>query len=152
MATVFQDLGNLGEKYVTRHVKCPRCKQIGKTLRMLPTNFKCADLICDFCGYLAQVKTRSVLDESKCPVSIPGAAWGPQSERMKSGIYFPLFIVTVNKRNRRKAIFYLPADFQTEEMFTPRRRLKRTAKRAGWQGYNINLNKAISQPVRVIQL
>jgi len=48
-----------------------------KTLKQLPNNFKCADLICDFCGHTSQVKTfRS--DEEGLPNSILGAAWQPQ--------------------------------------------------------------------------
>lgn len=50
-----QILGDYGETVVVR-LSCPRCKHAG-TLRKLPVNFRCADIICDFCGYLAQVKT-----------------------------------------------------------------------------------------------
>ena len=71
---------------------CPSCKR-NRTLVRLPTNFKCADLICDFCGYLAQVKTATKTDISVVPNQVMGAAWGPQQERMKAGIYFPLFLV-----------------------------------------------------------
>lgn len=53
MATDKQKLGELGERYVIGNSLCPRCKR-ARTLKLLPTNFKCADVICDFCGYLAQ--------------------------------------------------------------------------------------------------
>lgn len=59
----------------------------------LPNNFKCADVICDFCGYLAQVKTARVRNVDSIPNTVLGAAWGPQKERMASAIYFPLFLV-----------------------------------------------------------
>jgi len=35
-----------------RTANVSRCKREG-TLRRLPANFKCADIICDFCGYRA---------------------------------------------------------------------------------------------------
>jgi hypothetical protein len=66
-----------------------------ETLVRLPANFKCADVICDFCGYLAQVKAASTEKIGSVPKSVLGAAWGPQQERMKAGIYFPLFLVLI---------------------------------------------------------
>src|SRR3989442_1225626 len=88
-----QHLGDWGERAVLK-LACPKCKRPG-TLRQLPANFKCADVICDFCGYLAQVKTTVRKDVASVPPSLMGAAWAPQNERMVAGIYFPLFIVVV---------------------------------------------------------
>ena len=99
----------------------------------MPPNFKCADIICDFCGYLAQVKTKQTKNIDKIPKRILGAAWGPQKERMDSGIYFPLFLILKNDNNH--SIFYLSSDLQTQEMFIKRKKLSDNAKRAGWQGY-----------------
>jgi len=138
MATQKQQLGERGEVLVTKKCACPKCKRAG-TLKRLRTNFKCADLICDFCGYLAQVKTKTSADISRLPKTIPGAAWGVQKDRMDSAIYFPLFIVLV-KEPRKFAIYYLPADIQFPEMFIPRKPLSTTAKRPGWQGFNYDLS------------
>jgi len=130
-----KELGDFGEQFVAKNVPCPKCKR-PKTLRCLPTNFKCADLICDFCGYLAQVKTTQSKSAS-LPKALLGGAWGPQSERMKSGIYFPLFVVLVNEGSVSQ-IYFLPSDLQTEGMFRPRKPLSKDAKRAGWQGFLID--------------
>jgi type II restriction enzyme len=108
MATVRQALGTFGEECVVRDCSCPRCKR-QKTLVRLPPNFKCADVICDFCGYLAQVKTSTVSDIDAIPHKILGAAWAPQKERMEAAIYFPLFLVLVNSA-RHHAIYFLSAD------------------------------------------
>src|SRR5438876_5604271 len=94
MATDKQQLGEFGERLVCKRSNCPRCKR-ATTLRRLPTNFKCADVICDFCGYLAQVKTTRSKDLDKVPNTVLGAAWSVQHERMNSGIFFPLFLVLV---------------------------------------------------------
>lgn len=126
-------LGEWGEKKVIRLCTCPNCKKPG-TLKQLPLNFKCADIICDFCGYLAQVKTSSQDSIENIPDRILGAAWSVQKERMDSSIYFPLFLV-VFKSVRVFSIFYLSKDLQNEAMFIPRKPLSKNAKRAGWQGF-----------------
>lgn len=138
MPTKHQELGEYGEMAVVKNCHCPKCKR-AKTLKRLPVNFKCADIICDFCGYLAQVKTFRTLTLDKAPTSIVGAAWEPQKERMKSGIYFPLFLVARTEKNF--SIYYLSADMQMPEMFVARKKLSPTARRAGWQGYMIDLKK-----------
>ena len=127
-----QILGAWGETLIAKKFACPRCKRYF-TLKRLPPNFKCADIICDFCGYLAQVKTAAVADVSVLPKAILGAAWKPQMERMKAGIYFPLYIVL--KRGQQSAVYYLPTEFQNPRMFRKRKALSRLAKRAGWQGF-----------------
>jgi type II restriction enzyme len=132
MATQRQLLGEWGERLVAKMCACPKCKR-PKTLRRLPVNFKCADLICDFCGFLAQVKAATSVSVDKVPQRILGAAWGPQAARMDAGIYFPLFIVL--RCSRKSSIFYLPTDFQSPALFSARRPLSSNAKRSGWQGF-----------------
>ncbi len=132
MRTNKQLLGDFGENLIIKKFNCPKCKRI-KSLKKLPQNFKCADIICDFCGYLAQVKTKTISNIEKFPSKVLGAAWGPQKERMDAGIYFPLFVVL--KKGRNHSVFYLSSDLQTEEMFIKRKPLSKNAKRAGWQGF-----------------
>ncbi|MGA2311876.1 MAG: DpnI domain-containing protein [Xanthobacteraceae bacterium] len=147
MATAKQELGEFGEERVVQDCGCPRCKRF-RTLVRLPSNFKCADVICDFCGYLGQVKTVTTKDINAVPKTILGAAWAPQKERMGSGIYFPLFLVLVDAKNKY-AIFYLPADVQQPSMFRPRVPLSSTAKRAGWQGFVYDLAGSQDRFVRL---
>lgn len=132
MATVRQQLGAWGEQLVAKVCDCPQCKK-HKTLKRLPPNFKCADLICDFCGYLAQVKSISVAAVSPLPKQVLGAAWRPQKERMDAAIYFPLFLVL--KTPATHAIYYLPTDFQSPALFSARKPLSENARRKGWQGF-----------------
>ncbi|MGO1118371.1 DpnI domain-containing protein [Rhodovibrionaceae bacterium A322] len=139
MASDKQKLGNFGQKSVVNSCPCPKCKR-NKTLKTLPNNFKCANIICDFCGYLAEVKTSKTTNIEQLPKSILGAAWKTQKERMDAGIYFPLFIVLIDKHNLRKhKIYYLPADLQTPELFEPRKPLSSIAQRKQWQGFRYNL-------------
>jgi hypothetical protein len=94
MATLKQKLGKKGEILITKECFCPGCKR-KNTFRLLPVNFKCADIICDFCGFLAQVKTKHVSDINHPTNECLGAAWKVQKERMDAGIYFPLYLVQI---------------------------------------------------------
>ena len=146
MPTKHQVLGLTGELRVVKSCSCPRCKR-PKTLRRLPANFKCADVICDFCGFLAQVKSITSDDLEKIPNTILGAAWSVQKARMDSGIYFPLFMVLI--KGQQSAIYYLSADVQKPEMFQPRKPLGPNARRAGWQGFLYLLKDVKAAFVRV---
>ncbi|MBA3678124.1 MAG: hypothetical protein H0W74_12110 [Sphingosinicella sp.] len=148
MATVRQNLGAFGEQVVAKQCACPRCKQL-QTLKRLPPNFKCADLICDFCGFLAQVKTSTTTDVKTLPRTILGAAWGPQKARMDAAIYFPLYLVRTTADLGHYAIYYLSADLQPPELFLTRNPLKETAKRAGWTGFNYNIEAVRDRFVRI---
>jgi type II restriction enzyme len=70
------ELGAFGESLVAKKCHCPRCKRVN-SLKNLPNNFKCADVICDFCGFVAQVKSIHTKLTDKIPRSVLGAAWGP---------------------------------------------------------------------------
>ena len=148
MSTEKQKLGDWGEQFVAKACICPKCKR-SKTTRLLPPNFKCADLICDFCGYLSQVKTANVADTASLPKTILGAAWDPQKLRMDSSIYFPLYVVLTTKDKSSSAIYFLSADLQIPEMFVPRKPLGPEAKRAGWQGFTINCDLVRDRFVRL---
>ena len=142
-----QLLGERGEILVTKKCPCPKCKS-EKSLKRLPANFKCADIVCDFCGYLAQVKSKNVKDVNKVPNKILGAAWSVQKERMDSGIYFPLYIVLINEK--KYSIYYLPVDYQDKEIFVKRKPLSANAKRADWQGFYYDLKKINKDTIKRI--
>jgi Dam-replacing family len=150
MAMPKQQLGALGEQLVVQNCACPKCKR-ARTLRTLPPNFKCADIVCDFCGYLAQVKASTSIDGSTPPKLLLGAAWGPQKQRMDAGIYFPLFLVLVAPGLGRYSIHYLSADLQTPALFLERPPLKETARRAGWQGFYYDLDSVRDRLVLVAE-
>jgi hypothetical protein len=145
-----QQKGAFGEMRVVATCSCPRCKR-ARTLKRLPSNFKCADIICDFCGYLAQVKTCcAVRSIDTVPNSILGAAWRVHKERMDAAIYFPLFLVLASSSLASYSIFYLAADLQIPEMFLMRRPLSDRARRAGWQGFTYDLRPVRDRFVRIL--
>ena len=149
MATTKQSLGAFGEKVVAKECQCPRCKR-SKTLIRLPPNFKCADLICDFCGFLAQVKSTVSADVDVLPRAILGAAWGPQKARMDAAIYFPLYLVLATADLAKYSIFYLSPDVQPPELFKERTPLSATARRAGWKGFRYDLQAVKDRFVRLL--
>lgn len=136
MPTAKQKVGDVGERHVARHMPCLKCKRSG-SMKQLPPNFKCADLICDFCGATSQVKTFRK-DNEGLPPSILGAAWQPQSERMQNGIYHALWLVRLSANMRVKEVWLLPSELQNENLFQKRQPLSANAKRADWQGYLID--------------
>lgn len=143
MASAKKLLGDKGEKAVSDHVACPRCNR-SKHLTGLRANFQCADLICKFCGYLAQVKTTTLAEGSdELPAKVLGAGWAPQHEQIMAGIYHGLFIVGYSPAGGLIRIDYVPAHIlQTSpEVFEPRNPLGPTAKRAGWRGFSYNLER-----------
>jgi type II restriction enzyme len=146
MATSMQKTGQFGEQRVVNDCPCPRCKR-SQTLVQLPKNFRCADLICDFCGFLAQVKAACVTDITKIPSELPGGAWGPQRARMAAGIYFPLYICLIG--DKAYSIFYLSADAQQKKLFRPRTPLSASARRAGWRGFRYKLATVRNHFVRL---
>jgi len=149
MPTAHQELGLFGEQKVVQQCACPKCKR-SRTLVKLPVNFKCADVICDFCGYLAQVKATRVREVNQIPKAVLGAAWKPQKERMDAAIYFPLFLVLVADNSKQHAIYYLSADLQTPELFKPRAPLSKNARRAGWQGFVYDTARVKTGFVRLV--
>lgn len=108
--TILQEIGNTGEQAVKDHCVCPKCNK-GR-LKILPPNFKCADVICDFCGFLAQVKARNVKRKKQEIKKLPRAAWKPQKERMDVKIFFPLFIVDILKAQPIQ-IYFLDKEYLT---------------------------------------
>jgi len=128
------EMDEWGEEIVKKICDCPKCKRIRRTFKKFQNNFECADVICDFCGFLAQVITTKQNDINEIPNTILGAGWSVQKGRMDSDIYFPLYLV-IAKDRRNYAIYYLSSDLQKEEMFVPRNSLSNTAQRAGRQRF-----------------
>jgi Dam-replacing family len=140
--TAKQDLGKLGEKAICNHIACPRCGR-EKQFRTLSTNFECVDVICKFCGFLAQVKaTTSRSAEAPPRGNVHAGAWGPQHERIIAGIFHPLYVSTFVGGSLAR-IDYVPAHMLAAypSTFKPRTKLKEPAKRAGWQGFVYDLRE-----------
>ncbi len=143
MATANQKLGEQWEKAISDLVSCPRCNK-HKHLTRLPVNFQCADVICKFCGFLAQVKSTGLTEgKSDLPDYVLGAAWKPQQEQIIAGIYHGLYVVCYDQKDKLVRIDFIPSHILqvTPQVFQPRIPLSDTARRAGWQGFIIRLSE-----------
>jgi hypothetical protein len=60
------------------------------------------------------------------PNTVLGAAWSVQEDRMNNGIYYPLFLVLVASPEH-SACYYLAADLQSPDIFSPRKPLSAMA-------------------------
>ncbi|UCH37738.1 MAG: hypothetical protein JSV76_00730 [Candidatus Bathyarchaeota archaeon] len=146
--TRYQRLGELGEKAVAKLCDCPECEE--GNLKILPRNFKCADIICDFCGFLAQVKTKRVKKTAEQINMLLGAAWKPFKHRLDANIFFPLFVVSVfNDKPVKIQFIDKKSQKKNIDMFIPRKPLSKTARRAGWQGFKYDLTKIQDKIVTV---
>ncbi len=132
--TKFQVLEEIGEEAVIQRCPCLRCKR-SHTLRRLPRNFRAADVICDFCGFTAQVKGTQVPPHGNVSRFLPGASWPVQRERIESHIFLPLFIVAVNGKKAIK-IVYVPPDLQTAALFKPRNPLRKLLRGLAGRGFS----------------
>lgn len=135
-----QELGKKGERAVCEHIACPRCGR-ERQFRPLPTNFECVDVICKFCGFLAQVKATSKAADGH-PATVLGGAWRPQHDRVIGGIFHALYVASYDGA-RLVRIDYVPAHMlgAYPAVFKPRSKLSTTAKRAGWQGFVYDLRE-----------
>ena len=96
------------------------------------------------------MKASQVKDVYTIPNRVLGGAWGPTKERIDAGIYFPLYLVLVDKANpAHSSIWYLSPDLQPPEMYVERKRLSENAKRAGWQGFQYDLKPVKSHFVKL---
>jgi hypothetical protein len=69
---------------------------------------------------------------------------------MDAAIYFPLYVVLATSDLKRFAIYYLSADLQPPELFKERNELSPTARRAGWKGFNYNIQAVKDHFVRLV--
>lgn len=148
MATKYQIAGDIGEEWIKKAVICPRCSR-GK-LKILPKNFKCADMICDFCGFLGQVKSKRVRSKEEKLNVVLGAAWKPQKERLDAGIYHSLFVVKLVKEKPVQIVMIRPDAQRKSGFFVPRKPLSKTARRAGWQGFVYDLRVLKPDEIKVL--
>jgi type II restriction enzyme len=98
--------GRLGEEAVVRHVACPQCGK-RKLTRLVEPGFPCVDIICKFCGFLAQVKSTTATLSDR-PTRALGANWAPQKEQILRDIFHALYVVSIVEGEAER-IWYIPA-------------------------------------------
>lgn len=97
--------GDVGEKEVIKHVRCPNCQS---KLVLLPEGFPMYDVMCSRCLFRVQVKTVNNKPRSQ----IFGATWEIYDKVLKAGHLAPQLIVNykwkANNGSLNQEIRYYP--------------------------------------------
>jgi type II restriction enzyme len=102
----------------------------------------CADVICKFCGFLAQVKATTNTPDKR-PTRILGGSWAPQHEQILADIFQSLFVVTLDHDGLPHAIYYVPSHILRAHpsVYKPRNPLPPTARRPNFRGFVYDLTQ-----------
>ena len=125
----------LTEDWVVNHMYCPCC---GKSqIYKFENNRPVADLYCNGCNEEFELKSKN----GKISKIIVGGAHSTMIERINSDNNPNLFFLTYTKEWKVSDFLIIPKQFFTTDTIIKRSPLAHTAKRAGWIGCNINLDR-----------
>ena len=130
-----QKIRVLTEKWVEQHIYCASC---GENLFKYPNNKPVADFYCKNCQEDFELKSK----QNKLGKKIVDGAYSTMIERLKSDINPNFFFLNYDKQSLNIINFILiPKYFFTPEIIEKRKPLSINAKRAGWIGCNILIDK-----------
>ncbi len=124
------------EKWVARWMYCPNCGN--SQLNQFPANLPVADFYCASCNDQFELKCQ----KKKFGKKLANGAYTTKIERLNSDTSPNLILMNYDKdaavvRN----IFFVPKHFFVPSIVEKRNPLASTARRAGWVGSNILLNR-----------
>lgn len=123
------------ETWATYNLYCLNCER--DSLDAMPANAPVADFFCAECRSQYQLKTKN----GRFGARIPGAAYGPLVEAARSDT-MPEYVIVEYDVRFGTVVFVdaIPGRLITEQRIIPRAKLGARARRAGWQGCNIDLS------------
>ncbi len=126
----------LTENWVKENSYCPNC---GKDkINEYPNNQPVADFFCDFCSEDFELKSKN----GKLGKKINDGAYSTMIERINSVNNPNFFFLAYSKNNWKVNDFLIiPKHFFQCEIIEKRKPLAETARRAGWIGCNIDLQR-----------
>ncbi|WP_114390815.1 DpnI domain-containing protein [Notoacmeibacter marinus] len=124
------------ESWATKNLYCPECGN--DTLIKFPPNQKLADFFCDHCSSQYELKS----SKRRFGKKFVNGAYQTKIERLRSDTS-PNFILLNYDFDRRQVsdVFFIPKRFFIPEIVEKRKPLRSTARRAGWVGSNIRLDR-----------
>jgi type II restriction enzyme len=142
-----QQVRQMSERWLVSHVYCPACGQY--TLERAKNNQKVCDAICSDCGETFELKSRerkilqsTTLLPEKIPAKILGGAYHTMLEKAETGqIANLMFLQYKSKIYEVSSLIAVPRQFIVPSIIEKRRPLKSTARRSGWVGCNILLER-----------
>jgi type II restriction enzyme len=124
------------ERWVRDWVYCPNCG--GPKITSFPNNSPVADFFCTSCNEEYELKSQKSIFGSK----VLDGAFRTKCERLAAGNNPSLFLLNYDLKKLHVAnLFVVPKHFFIREIIEERPPLAPTARRAGWIGSKILLNR-----------
>ena len=121
----------LSEAWVSNNVFCPCCGR--EHIRDLKNNLPVADMQCDNCGEIFELKSKS----GKIGNKIVDGAYSTMMQRINSAANPELFVMQYTPEFEVTDLTLIPKFFFVPGIIEKRKPLSQTAQRAGWVGCNI---------------
>lgn len=126
----------LTERWVDESVFCPNCGHLN--IDKYPNNQPVADFFCSNCREDYELKSK----QNNIGTKILDGAYRTKMERLRSSSNPNLFVLNYNLQNFSVLDFFvIPKHFFIPEIIERRKPLAASARRAGWVGSNILLQK-----------
>lgn len=125
----------LTENWTNRNMFCPVC--LNPHIAAFPSNTPVADFFCPKCNEQFQLKSQ----KNNFGKRILDGAYKLMINSIRNNTRPNFFLMKYNNEYYIDNLFLLPYFFFTENVIEKRNPLSKTARRAGWIGCNILLNK-----------
>ena len=130
------------EAWAASHLACPSC---GSRLRALSANTKSIDFRCLACDEPFQLKSQS----KPFPKRLLGAEYKTTLHAVRSGTHPSVILLRYEPSGMTvQDVEVIHRSWITESAIVPRKPLKPSARRAGWQGCSLALDR-IPTPARI---
>ena len=126
-----QKIRVMSESWVAHNIFCPICGN--PHISNLSNNMPVADLSCDYCGEIFELKSKCGIIGNK----IADGAYSTMIKRITGSDNPDLFVMQYSTDLQVVDLTLIPKFFFTPEIIEKRKPLSATAKRAGWIGCNI---------------
>ncbi|MBW2974602.1 restriction endonuclease [Candidatus Woesearchaeota archaeon] len=136
----------LTESWMENNMFCPVCLNL--SINSLPNNTPVADFFCPKCNEQFQLKSQ----KNSFGKRILDGAFQKMMESIKQNLRPNFFLLHYNLDYYVNNLFLIPYFFFTESIIEKRKPLSKKARRAGWIGCNISLDKLPPEgKIRIIE-
>jgi len=124
------------ESWVLREMYCPACG--APSLDDFANNKPVADFFCGQCNEEFELKSKN----GRIGKTVPDGAYGTMMARLQSNTKPSLMVLSYEARTRRvRDLAVIPKQFFIPELIHKRKPLAKTARRAGWVGCDIKIDR-----------
>lgn len=134
-----QKIRVVSESWVGKNIFCPICGN--PHICNLENNMPVADLQCDNCGEIYELKSK----QGSFGKKIADGAYATMIDRINSIDNPDLFVMNYSADYQVTDLLLIPKFFFVEDIIERRKPLSQSAKRAGWIGCNILLDSIPNQ-------